>query len=91
MSLPGEYRLCNDRLTADIRSDQVNAGLSPLQQSYTGAGVIIGIIDTGIDISHPDFKKANGKTRILSIWDQNISGTHPPLSDAYSFDYGTLC
>ena len=88
MSLPGEYRLCNDRLTADIRSDQVNAGLSPLQQSYTGAGVIIGIIDTGIDISHPDFKKANGKTRILSIWDQNISGTHPPLSDAYSFDYG---
>jgi minor extracellular serine protease Vpr len=88
LSLPGQYRPCNDHLTADIRADQVYAGADPLPQSYTGAGVIIGIIDTGIDISHPDFKKSNSKTRILSIWDQNISGTHPPMSDAYSFDYG---
>ncbi|MBN2103018.1 S8 family serine peptidase [bacterium] len=84
LCLPHRYHHNNDRLTADIRADQVYAGLSPLPQSYTGAGVIIGIIDTGIDITHSDFKKSDGKTRILSIWDQNISGSPPS-----GYDYGT--
>jgi subtilisin family serine protease len=41
----------------------------------TGKGVIIGIIDTGIDFRHPMFYKTVGsekKTRILRIWDQGL-------------------
>jgi len=84
LCLPAQYQPLNDRLTADIRADQVDTGASPLPQAYTGAGVIIGIFDTGIDMTHQDFQKANGKTRILAIWDQRISGNPPS-----GYDYGT--
>lgn len=51
----------------------VKQGASPLSESYTGKGVIIGIIDTGIDFTHPDFKDSLGNTRIISIWDQRLA------------------
>ena len=35
----------------------------------TGKGVLVGIIDSGIDTSHEAFKK-DGKTRIVEYWDQ---------------------
>lgn len=35
----------------------------------TGQGVLVGIIDTGIDVDHPAFKK-DGKTRIVNYLDQ---------------------
>ena len=40
----------------------------------SGAGVIVGIIDTGIDIEHPCFMKslAPFATRIVRIWDQGL-------------------
>jgi len=57
----------------------VHSGLSPLLQAYTGKGVIIGILDSGIYFEHPDFKNADGTTRIRYIWDQNITApSNPP-------------
>lgn len=44
----------------------------------TGIGILVGIIDSGIDYTHPDFRNADGSTRIFTIWDQTIDGNPPP-------------
>ncbi len=52
---------------AHISSSLVRAGARTVSQS--GAGVLVGIVDTGIDVSHPAFQ-SQGKTRIVSYLDQ---------------------
>lgn len=37
-----------------------------------GEGVVVGIIDTGIDYTNPIFLNQNGTTKIIEIWDQTI-------------------
>lgn len=51
----------------------------------TGRNVIIGIIDTGIRYQLPSFRRSDGSSRILAIWDQtNQEGKVPA-----GFSYGT--
>lgn len=38
----------------------------------TGRGVIVGIADSGIDLSHEEFRNPDGTTRILALWDQTL-------------------
>ena len=40
-----------------------------------GQGVLVGIVDTGIDYTNPLFQDADGNTRIVSIWDQTSNQT----------------
>lgn len=39
----------------------------------SGQGVIVAVIDSGIDYAHPDFRNEDGSTRILNLWDQTIA------------------
>lgn len=53
-----------------------------------GAGAIVGVIDTGIDYTHPAFRKPDGTSRILAIWDQNlqpVSGEANPKGPLYNY------
>ncbi|MBQ9885311.1 MAG: S8 family serine peptidase [Lachnospiraceae bacterium] len=43
----------------------------------SGRGILIAIIDSGIDFFHRDFRNADGTTRIISYWDQTVSGRPP--------------
>ena len=55
-------------------------------RNLSGAGVIVAVIDSGIDYSHPDFRNADGTTRILNLWDQTIpSGS---VADPLSVEKG---
>ena len=38
----------------------------------SGQGVIVAVIDSGIDYFHEDFRRENGRTRILELWDQEL-------------------
>lgn len=42
-----------------------------------GKGVIVAVIDSGIEYANEDFRKEDGDTRILSLWDQSVEGTAP--------------
>ncbi|MBQ9279112.1 MAG: S8 family serine peptidase [Lachnospiraceae bacterium] len=50
----------------------INYGIN----NYSGEGVLIAVIDSGINYFHPEFLN-NNKTGIYEIWDQNISGNPP--------------
>ncbi|MEG1311866.1 MAG: bile acid germinant receptor pseudoprotease CspC [Romboutsia sp.] len=43
-----------------------------------GKGIIIAIIDSGIDYLHPAFINEDGTSKIISIWDQEGSSLPPP-------------
>lgn len=38
----------------------------------TGRGTLVGIIDSGIDYAHPDFRLRNNDSRIVALWDQTV-------------------
>ena len=42
-----------------------------------GKDVLIGIVDSGIDYENPDFRNADGTTRILALWDQTLQNGKP--------------
>lgn len=58
--------------------------------SFTGKGVIVGIIDSGLDYWMDDFRKADGSTRIAFLWDQSLepeAGEHSPQGFSYGVEY----
>ncbi len=51
-----------------------------------GANVIVGIVDTGVDLTHPDLRTADGKTRVawyLDLAQSKPFGAHPDLETTY--------
>jgi len=57
----------------DIKANQVWNISGDSFHGYTGRGVIVGIIDSGIDITHPNFRNSDDTTRVLAIWDQTLT------------------
>lgn len=56
-----------------------------LNQSYYGAGVIVGIIDVGFDYTHPNFYDGSGANnyRIKRVWEQSSVLGLPPIGFSY--------
>lgn len=60
---------------------QTGRGAAGSRTNLTGAGVLVAVIDSGIDYRHPDFCNEDGTTRIAALWDQTAvarEGEAPP-------------
>lgn len=50
----------------------------------TGAGVVIAVVDWGCDFAHPNFRLADGSTRLTAFWDQRGTPT-PGYPNRYGY------
>ncbi|WP_427007924.1 S8 family serine peptidase [Pseudarthrobacter sp. H2] len=82
LSLKAAQRLSR-QLSATVAD--VGGGNLPPGNSHGGQGIMVGIVDIGCDFAHKNFLKANGKTRIRKLWDQNAAGPGEP-----GFAYGVV-
>ena len=74
----------NDTMVVRNRIKPVKSGAAPLSQPYNGSGIVLGFIDTGIDIVHGDFKDSLGNTRIKFLWDQ-LATVGPTIPSPYNY------
>ena len=60
----------NDSAVSMSRVDEVRQRRADAFMGATGEGVIIGVLDTGLDYDHPDFLDPDSVPRTIAIWDQ---------------------
>ena len=69
------------RLYFEVSNSLISSCIPSVQRAdgfnLSGRGVIVAVIDSGIDYMHPDFQNNDGTSRILFIWDQTETGTPP--------------
>ncbi len=61
----------------------------PVSDNKGGEGVIVGIVDFGMDFMHRNFRNEDGSSRILALWDQTASAD-PRYMQPQPFGYGRL-
>ncbi|HUI24810.1 MAG TPA: S8 family serine peptidase, partial [Candidatus Kryptonia bacterium] len=87
------------RLHLDVNTAKNGAQAARQATGLSGAGVLVGLIDTGIDITHADLRNADGSTRVVAIWDEidnsfalsgGAVGSAPPVRDDAGQPIGTV-
>lgn len=71
-------------------SPLIASGITSVQDeplNLTGRGVILAFADTGINYRNRIFRKEDGSTRILALWDQTIQDGEPPEGFLYGTEY----
>ncbi len=76
-------------LTSTVSLEQSGVGTVQRNPALAlfGKGVIIVVIDTGVEYQHPAFRNSDGSTRILSIWDQTQQEGTPPETFTFGTEY----
>jgi subtilisin family serine protease len=86
LSLPGIWQIDGEhqlRPLLDQSRAMVGARYLGDELSLRGRGVMVAIVDTGIDFRHQDFRLADGTTRISYLMDAGLPrlGSHPEIPD----------
>ena len=73
-----------DKARATANVDQCHE-LSATTGTYRGQGIVVGVVDNGIELGHVDYYSSDGKSyRIKRYWNQRKTGTRPT-----GFAYGS--
>lgn len=69
----------------DRANDWVLAALARRTRNVDGKGVMIGVADTGLDVTHPEMRDKDGKSRVAWMLDLSLEpgGIHKDLEDKF--------
>ncbi|MEZ3486913.1 MAG: S8 family serine peptidase, partial [Lachnospiraceae bacterium] len=79
------FQVANGRRVSCIDAVQQDTRLS-----LFGQGVLVAVIDSGIEYENADFRNEDGTTRIRALWDQSLApgeGRVPPRGYAMGAEY----
>lgn len=80
ISLARPLMLCNDTARCFSAVDGVHAGLNQAMP-LKGSGVILGIIDVGIDYNHINLCDSTGRSRVIAAYlPADSTGAHPVVN-----------
>lgn len=68
------------RLFFSVIQARQSSCITSLYQSpwnLDGEGILVGIVDSGLTLTHPDFQNSDGTTRLIRFWDQTAVGNPP--------------
>lgn len=82
ISISRPVRVLNDVAREVTHTDMLHAGTG-LDQTYTGEGVIVGIVDGGIDFNHIDFMDEDGNSRVVRAYCANSDSWYVTTGETY--------
>ncbi len=71
----------------EIRARPADLPRRPGATPLTGKGVLVAVLDWGLDITHANLRNADGSTCVEALWDQRGSGT---TTSPEPFGYGRV-
>jgi subtilisin family serine protease len=82
-----------DQSVAVTHASLLRQGVNPVNWvGGTGNGVLVGLVDTGLDLAHPDFRGPDGASRVLYYWNQRDDAVgNAPSGEAGTALYGAEC
>ena len=83
-TLPKLYTLLD---TVSLEASGIETVQTQPVLNLKGKNVLLGFIDTGIDYTHPAFRKSDGSSRIYGLWDQTLQEGTPPFDLEYGSAY----
>lgn len=82
ISISRPVRPLNDVAREVTHTDVLHAGVQT-EQPYTGEGVIVGIVDGGIDFNHIDFMDEDGNSRVVRAYCANSDSWYGTTGETY--------
>jgi subtilisin family serine protease len=75
-------------LDKSVPSTGLTRGPGPDFLGVNGLGVLVGVVDEGVDTDHDDFRNAGGSTRFVALWDQTDGAGPAPDGFNYGAEWG---